>query len=128
MGKYIKIKRETNEDDSVCLGILWLVASFLISLQCFSVTTMGNRHIEKVLLKLSSTFKLRNFDIGMKMITIAPYHLIFIYLMRSEYYQLVWAIVLSIPKVMRRPECRIKQIVSTPFLCLYLKINCLENG
>ena len=29
--------------------------------------------IEKVLLKLSSMFKLRNFDLGMKMIAIAPH-------------------------------------------------------
>ena len=28
----------------------------------------------KVLLKLSSTLKLRNFDIGMKMIAVAPHH------------------------------------------------------
>ena len=32
-------------------------------------------HVEqKVLLKLSSTLKLRNFDYGMKMIAVAPHH------------------------------------------------------
>ena len=43
--------------------------------------------LQKVLLKLSSTLKLRNFDIGMKMIAVAPHQLIYTYLNRSEYYQ-----------------------------------------
>jgi len=60
-----------------------------------------------VLLKLSSTFKLRNFDIGMKMIAIAPTHLIYIHRLGELYTFWCGAIVLSIPKVMRRPECRI---------------------
>jgi len=54
-----------------------------------------------VLLKLSSTFKLRNFDIGTKMIAIAPHHLIYTYLMYPvrlfDIVRLVWAIVLSVP-------------------------------
>ena len=41
---------------------------------------------KKVLLKLSSTLKLRNFDIGMKMIAVALHHLIYTYLNRFEYY------------------------------------------
>ena len=64
---------------------------------------------------LSSTFKLRNFDIGMKMMAVAPHHLIYTYLIQNkalDIINLVWAIVLSIPKVMRRPECRMKPISS----------------
>ena len=56
---------------------------------------------------LSSTFKLRNFDIGMKMMAVAPHHLIYTYLIQNkalDIINLVWAIVLSIPKVMRRPK------------------------
>ena len=70
---------------------------------------------------LSSKVKLRNFDIGMKMIAIAPHHLIYTYLIVIirflDIIKLVWAIVLSIPKVLRRPDFRIRQIiVPTPFL------------
>ena len=65
---------------------------------------------KKVLLKLSSKVKLRNFDNGMKMIAVASHHLIYTYLNRSGYCHLVWAIALSIPLVVRRPDFRIRQI------------------
>ena len=68
---------------------------------------------EKVLLKLSSTFKLRNFDAGTKMIAIAPHLLIYTYLRRSEYYQIGVGYCFIRAKVMRRPECRINMIQSS---------------
>ena len=40
---------------------------------------------KKVLLKLSSILKLRNFDNGMKMMAVAPHHLIYTYPDRSGY-------------------------------------------
>ena len=57
---------------------------------------------------LSSALKLRNFDIGMKMIAMAP-HQWFVESFMAFTYPLVWAIVLSVSKVMRRPECGIGQ-------------------
>ena len=65
--------------------------------------------IEKVLLKLSSIFKLRNFDFSMKMIAVAP-HSWFVQPLLATAYPMVWAIALSMLKAMRRPEYRIKQI------------------
>ena len=49
---------------------------FLLTLRHRSATTavVWNDFIEKVLLKLSSKVKLRNFGIGMKMIAVAPHH------------------------------------------------------
>ena len=51
---------------------------FNVYLRHLSATTavVRNDFIEKVLLKLSSMFKLRNFDLGMKMIAIAPHQLV----------------------------------------------------
>ena len=54
---------------------------FAVSENSITFTPEFRRHsggvrkdfIEKVLLKLSSMFKLRNFDLGMKMIAIAPH-------------------------------------------------------
>ena len=43
--------------------------------------------IVKVLLKLSSILKLRNFDDDTKMMAVAPHHLIYTYPNRSEYCQ-----------------------------------------
>ena len=66
-------------------------------------------------MNLSSTFKLRNFDIRNEDDDGSTTPLIYTYLIQSkvlDIINLVWAIVLSIPKVMRRPECRIKQISS----------------
>lgn len=94
----------------------WNSRYFLLSSNTFSIPLQRSlngedRHInEKVLLKLSSTFKLRNFDAGTKMIAIAPHHLIYTYLRRSEYYQIGVGYCFIRAKVMRRPECRIKQI------------------
>ena len=51
----------------------------------------------------------------MKMMAVAPHHLVYANLIQSkalDIINLVWAIVLSIPMVMRRPECRIMQISS----------------
>ena len=59
-------------------------------------------------------FKSRKFDNGTKMIAVAPHHLIYTYLIYSykalDIVKLVWAIVLSVPKAMREPEHRVKQI------------------
>jgi hypothetical protein len=63
---------------------------------------------KKVLLTLSSAVKLRNFDIGMKMIAMAPLQW-FVQPFMAFTYPLVWAVVLSVSKVMRRPECGIGQ-------------------
>ena len=52
------------------------IYTFLVILQRFPIiVVIGIAFIyEKVLLKLSSKVKLRNFDIGMKMIAVAPHH------------------------------------------------------
>ena len=57
-------------------------------MQQFITAYAGVKDIyNRVLLKLSSKVKLRNFDYSMKMIAVAPHHLIYTYLNRSEYYQ-----------------------------------------
>ena len=64
-----------------------------------------------MLLRLSSKVKLRNFDIGMKMIAVAL-HRWFVQPLLAFYISYgVGAIALSIPMVMRRPESG-----STPFI------------
>ncbi|MBQ2122934.1 MAG: hypothetical protein II200_02960, partial [Bacteroidaceae bacterium] len=65
---------------------------------------------KKVLLKLSSTLKLRNFDYGMKMVAVAPHHWFVQSFLATCITFGVGAIALSIPEAMRRPECGIKQI------------------
>ena len=84
----------------------------MLTLPHRSATTavIRNDFIEKVLLKLSSKVKLRNFDIGMKMIAVAPHQLVYTSLDRADIIILVWAIVLSIPMVVRRPDFRERQI------------------
>ena len=82
---------------------------FLLNLSQFRASNSREGHFDKkVLLTLSSALKLRNFDIGMKMIAMAP-HQWFVQSFMAFTYPLVWAVVISIPKVMRRPECRIRQ-------------------
>ncbi|MBO5086075.1 MAG: hypothetical protein J6B65_02420 [Paludibacteraceae bacterium] len=62
-----------------------------------------------MLLKLSSKVKLRNFDIGMKMIALALHRWCVRPLLALYISYGVGAIALSIPMVMRRPDFRIKQ-------------------
>ena len=57
------------------------------SILCHSGGLGGRTFKQKVLLKLSSSLKLRNFDIDTKMIAVAPHHLIYTYLYRSGYCQ-----------------------------------------
>ena len=72
---------------------------------------------KKVLLKLSSSLKLRNFDIDTKMIAVAPHHLIYTYLYRSGYCQ--FGVGYCFIRVKGNAKARVwdkADIVPTPYL------------
>ena len=69
------MRTDSHPTDENSLSFALISGYFVLNLHQFRRHSGGVRKdfIEKVLLKLSSTFKLRNFDNGTKMIAIAPH-------------------------------------------------------